>query len=149
MPLRVIRVRYPYEIYLLCLCVITSLPSALGYAKGPNSIESQLPPWQVKIWTFSLLLGSITALVGIMWSQRNAKSQVTALLIEQLGLIVCGFAGLIYATSIILSIGMGGLVPFGMVLGFSLASFAQAWMIHTALDRALALRAVVQQGDDR
>lgn len=143
MPYRNIRLRYPFEVYLLALAAFTSAPGALGKPKtSPGAIESLLEPWQVRFWTVSLCLGAILALSGIFWSVKNAKSQMTGLILEQVGLIICGFAGVIYVICIWTEIGNSGLVASGIVLGFAVAAFAQARMIHQAMSLAVSIEKI-------
>lgn len=141
MPLRSIRLRYPYEVYLLTLAMFSSVPASFGKARAaPGSVVAHMQPYQVRMWAISLSLGGLLALIGIFWPQKNAKAQATGLTLEQTGLVICGFAGLVYAWTIYATVGLRGLVPMAFVLGFSAASFAQARMIHNAVERALKLR---------
>lgn len=146
-PYRHLRLRYPYEVYLLVFSAVSSLPSAVGIQDSPNSISSQLSSFESRVWSISLLAGAIIALAGIFWPTKNAKSQITGLTLEQVGLVLCGFAALIYAFAIFMSVPMAtAAVPLGLILGFAFASFAQANMIHSAVKSAVRTRAEKVRG---
>jgi hypothetical protein len=145
MPYRNLRLRYPYEIFLLLWCILVGTPAALG-VETSASASRQMNPLEIRLWSVSMVIGSILALTGIFWSRRNAKSQVTGLVLEEVGLILVGFAALVYAAVIFKSTGKAGLFAGGIVAGFSTASFAQAYMLWRAVQRAAHSYQTVTKG---
>lgn len=133
-PARRLNDRNPFEIYLLVVAVVTSVPVALGVAPKPGSILEQLPGWPAQIWATTLALGSLTALAGIAWKRPGwPLISVTGLLLERVGLFAAGAATTFYAVAVMLTAGRSALIPAGFMLAFGLASLAQARRIGTVV----------------
>lgn len=125
--------RHPFELYLLVLSLIASLPAALGAAPAPASIRIQLDPNLARVWAASLALGSFLALLGLAWRRPKVGLSVTGLLLEQVGLVTVGAATIYYCAVAIATVGWSTLAPIGTVLAFGLASFAQAEKIQLVI----------------
>lgn len=128
------RTRNPFEIYLLALSLVSTAPLALGFTRPPTSLSSELGVW-ARVWGIALCIGSLVALVGIMWRRPKnpIKFSVTGLVVEQVGLVAVGGATIYYATAILLLVGNRGLVTSGIVLAYGAAAATQAWRIHRFL----------------
>lgn len=125
--------RHPFEIYMLLLVVITSLPVFFGAAPEPGSIEAELPTWAVFGWQTILAVGSVTSLVGIFWRNR-----ATGLILEQLGLAFVGVASVIYAASVWAAAGIPAGIPGGIILGFGMACLIRWRDIQKTIDAVAA-----------
>lgn len=145
MPYKSIRLRYPYEVFLLLWCLVVAAPAALG-AKTSGAAQQQMSALEIRLWSVSLMVGSALALAGIFWSRRNAKSQITGLLLEEVGLIIVGFGAAIYGIMIWKATGSGALFALGIVFGFSTASFAQAIMLYRSVQRAVTANQALHKG---
>lgn len=81
-----------WEAYLLALALF----SGVGTIVKPRSLlpymERTLPPWIFGAWTWSLTIGALVALAGILvW-----KPSVMSALVERVGLILLGSASAAY-----------------------------------------------------
>jgi hypothetical protein len=108
--------RHPFEIFMLALVVLTSVPVFFGAAPEPGSIEAALPTWGVFAWQSILAFGSVGSLLGIFWRDR-----ATGLIMEQLGMAFVGVASVIYSASVWAIAGPGAAIPGGIILGFGIA----------------------------
>lgn len=134
-PARRLNDRHPYEVYLLTLAFLSSLPTAAGVTSPPNSITSQLPGWPARLWAYAVLIGAATALVGLAWKRpRFPLVTVTGLLLEQVGIVILGAACTVYAVAVMFTGGTNALFAGSLTLAFGLASFAQARKIKRVLD---------------
>lgn len=108
--------RHTSHVFLLALCVFSSLPTLFGQAKAPGSIEATLPFPLVVAWAMLLTAGAIVSLTGVYWRHR-----LTGLLIEQMGMLFVSVATLYY-TGILVSITkIDGLQNSAIVFGFGVA----------------------------
>lgn len=108
--------RHTSHVFLLGLCVFSSLPTLFGRAKAPGSIEATLPFTYVVVWAIILTSGAIVSLVGVYWRHR-----LTGLLIEQFGMLFVSVATLYY-TGILVSITrLDGLQNSAIIFGFGVA----------------------------
>lgn len=121
--------RHPFEIFMLLLAAVTSIPSLLGAAPEPGSIEEALPGWASFSWQVALVIGSVMALVGIWWRER-----ATGLILEQLGLALVGVAGVIYAFSVWSVVGVAAAIPGGIILGFGIACIVRWRQIQRTIN---------------
>lgn len=104
--------RHPFELFTMALCAFVGLPLLAGDAR-PGSINELLPDWAADIWGGMLVLGAITALVGIFWRNR-----VTGIVLEQVGLMAVGLGTLFYGVGVGLSVGQDGIYAMIFVFGF-------------------------------
>lgn len=125
--------RNPYELYLLVLAALSSTPAALGLARPPASVRIQLDPISGQIWAAALALGSLIALIGLVWRRPHVGLSVTGLLLEQVGLVIAGVATVFYCMMAFATVGWDAAPPVGTVLAFGLASFAQAEKIENVI----------------
>ena len=134
-PARRLNDRHPYEVYLLSLAFLSSLPTAAGITQPPNSISSQLPGWPARAWAVAVMIGAATALVGLAWKRpRWPLVSVTALGLEQVGVSILGAGCTVYAAAVLYTGGTNALFAGSLTLAFGLASFAQALKIKRVLD---------------
>jgi hypothetical protein len=125
--------RHPFEVYLLALTLLASVPASFGLAPAPATIRVQLDPTMARVWAISLTVGAVTALVGLSWKRPKHGLSVNGLLLEQVGLTFVGAATVFYAACAFYSVGLSIIIPVGTVLAFGVASFRQAWKIHRIL----------------
>jgi hypothetical protein len=145
MPYRNIRLRYPYEVFLLIWCFLVAAPAALGMETSGAAAQA-MSPLEVRLWSISLAVGAAVALTGIFWSRGNAKSQMTGLTLEQVGLIIVGFGAAVYGVVIMKVTGATATFALGIVWGFSTASFAQAFMLYKAMKRSVSAQKTYAKG---
>lgn len=133
-PARKLNDRNPFEIYLLVVAVVTSVPVMLGVAPKPGSIIEQLPGWPAQVWATTLAVGSLMALAGIAWKRPGwPLISVTGLLLERVGLFAAGTATTFYSVAVVRTAGISALIPAGLMLAFGLASLVQARKIGKVL----------------
>jgi hypothetical protein len=125
--------RHPFEVYLLALTLLASVPASLGFAPAPATIRVQLDPTMARVWAISLTVGAVTALVGLSWKRPKHGLSVNGLLLEQVGLTFVGAATVFYSACAFYAVGLSSIIPVGTVMAFGVASFRQAWKIHRIL----------------
>lgn len=111
--------RYPPDpraLFVLGLCVVVGVPLIFADAT-PGTIASKLDDTWVVVWGVMLSAGSLVTLLGVI------RQSVNGILFEQVGSVAVGFACLIYATAIWLSVQWAGAVPAVIVLGWGLSCF--------------------------
>lgn len=112
-------VRYPPDpraLFILLLCVVSGIPLIFANAT-PGSLASKLdPPWVIT-WGIMLSGGSLLSIIG------GLRQTVNGIITEQVGSVALGFACLMYATAIWITVQMAGAVPIAIILGFGAASF--------------------------
>ena len=112
-------VRYPPDpraLFTLLLCVFSGIPLVFAHAT-PGTIEARLdPPWVVT-WGIMLSGGALLTILGGVWQSVNG------IIIEQVGTVALGFACVMYATAIWITVQLAGAVPIAIILGFGVASF--------------------------
>lgn len=87
----------PFESFLLALSLASAIPLCLG-AGTSQALEDRLTQPAVEAWGWSLLIGSLIAMIGLF---APARWRFEGLLLERAGLIlVCG-AATIYTTAIL------------------------------------------------
>jgi hypothetical protein len=125
--------RHPFEVYLLVLALMSSVPASLGLTPAPATIRVQLDPNMARLWAISLTVGAATALVGLSWKRPKFGLSVTGLTLEQVGLTFVGAATIFYSACAFKAAGLPAIIPIGTVAAFGAASFRQAWKIHRLL----------------
>lgn len=123
--------RNPFELFLLCLGLLSGIPLLFG-APPPGTLAELLSPDLVHAWAAILVFGCGVALCGVWWSwwgwlgrihPRLATRPTTGLLIEQVGLFAVGGGTLIYGVGIIGSGRDGTGIATGIVLAYGMACF--------------------------
>lgn len=132
--------RHPFEIFMLVLASLTSLPTVLGRAAKPPSITEALPPLAQFLWALILCLGSTGALVGIWWHNR-----ATGLVVEQLGLALVGITSLIYVVVALFVTGLS--IPIGIVFGFGASCLKRWWDLQGVINEVSAEGDAQSNGD--
>src|SRR5439155_775966 len=83
--------------------LVSGFPLLWGAPTSGSTAELLGPVW-VRVWSFTLVLGCLTALVGVWWTwlgwigrvvRRFKPKPASGLLIEQVGLVAVGFGALI------------------------------------------------------
>jgi len=127
--------RHPYELYLLLGSLIYGTSDLLDILPTPASIRAQSLPGYSVVWSGLLAAGALTALLAIYWKRTPGETNFSALLVEQVGLVAVGVAAGFYGFALLAASGSAGAYPAITNLGFSLASFAQAWLIQKYIRR--------------
>lgn len=121
--------RYPFEMFILALCLLSGIPLLLGNPK-PMSIDTLVPGWAATLWGVGLSGGAGLALVGIAWRER-----ITGIILEQIGLVATGLASLFYVLCIVLVVGKAGVSGAAVIGGFGVACLWQWWQLERLLAR--------------
>lgn len=120
--------RHPFQIYMLALCVLASLPFLFGYATA-EAVEKQLPLWLAFAWGMTMLFGASVALLGSFWSGSIAN----ALTMERFGLAFTGGAALVYGLCVVgARSAVAPLFVVGVYVGYLLLRVpVTRWSDHT------------------
>ncbi len=146
---RVVRLpREPWEIAVLVAGAINGVLVFIDYQASPGALEKQLPSWGVAVWAAGLFVGSVVALVGILWPRERPDGswldgevnpiRVSPLLLEQVGLAIFGFIALAHAFAVVFTshkTNVLALYEFAMAA----AAFAQYLRIRIALNGKITL----------
>lgn len=116
----------PFE-FIIMLFLAFGGTSTITHLGSPSSITRVLDEPILIIWGILLSVGSIVALIGIIWPWR----ETTALVVEQIGLIAVAGASLIYAVVLLSQLNsiMGASVLTAFVGGFGIAAIWRAIQI--------------------
>jgi hypothetical protein len=122
--------RHPFQIFILFLILLVSVPVLFGVAARPGSITQILPPPAGLIWSMVLAAGSGAALHGVYW-----KNRAKGLIVEQLGLGLVGMASGVYGIAIMLAGPTGSGVAAALTIGLAGACFWRYFQIQKLLNR--------------
>lgn len=111
----------PFELFLLVMCLISGVGTLLGGPR-PNSIQSELNHAWIVVWALLLTGGGALGLAGLLW---RGRSIITAITVEQVGLLAAGGGTAIYAVVVIATAGQRGYFAAGTSLAFSFACVAR------------------------
>jgi hypothetical protein len=123
--------RHPFQILIMFMLLLISIPVLLGVTQRPGSIAAILPPPAGLIWSITLTVGTALALVGVFWRDR-----ARGLILEQLGLGFVGLASSVYGVAILLSRQDGAAVAIALIFGLAGASFWRYCQIQRLLNKA-------------
>ena len=131
------------EIFLMVLCLVTSVPIIFGAVPAPGSIDAFLNRTLVVGWSIALAAGSLTVLVSFLM-----KDRITGIIVEQFGSVCIGVAATIYAIAIYwTAYDKGGLVPGSIILGFAIARFIQVRQHQKVLKKVRLVMAKIEEGE--
>lgn len=109
--------RHPFQLFILVMCVVSGMPTLLGEAPTPDSLEASSPLWFVYAWAATLTVGAIVTLVGMVWTNR-----FVGVLIEQVGLVAVGSAAVLYGVVVFLrGFEAGAAFPASVIVGFGVS----------------------------
>lgn len=133
--------RNPYQIFLLGLSIIVSVPLLRGDA-GSGVLEHELDNRTVIAWGIGLLVGSVMAFVGEFWPGR----QWTSLVLERFGLMLVAGAAAVYAGVVLLSVSDRTDVAYlsAVQLAYALSC---GWRCYQITRRLAWIRLVVEDYD--
>lgn len=115
--------RNEFEVFIVFMCLLTGF-SQVFLAEAPSNISQTSPVFQT-VWSWTLLIGSAVALLGIFW-----REAYVALVLEMSGLLALGGVTLVYSFIVMLSSAeAGSLVAIPITLAFALASCLRSWKI--------------------
>lgn len=110
------------QLFLMLLCLFSSLGILLGGAPAPGTIEANMPEWMVLVWAFILGGGALIVIVSYL-----KKDRIDAIIWEQFGSICLAAASLLYGTLVVaMQWKTGGTIPGVLILGFCLTRAYQA-----------------------
>jgi len=117
------------------MALVSALPTTLGRAPQPGSITAQVDPSAALAWSIALALGSGIALLGVAWPRPKDDSHmsVTALILEQVGLVTVGVATVFYVSTICMTVGPSASIPAGLITAFGASCLWRAWQIQRVL----------------
>jgi hypothetical protein len=124
----------PFEVGVLLTGLVNGAAVLLDLA-SPTSITSRLSGWFLTGWALLLFLGSLVALIGLLWQ----GSWVTGVEIKRPGLVTFGIACLAYSVAAF-SLGANGFAVGAANGGFAL--FA-GWRVFQVSRGIRGLRADV------
>lgn len=123
--------RHPFELFTLYLAFLSGLPTVIGLAPRPGTINDALPHWMAVGWAICLTVGSATALAGIYWKARG-----TGLILEQLGLAATGLASIVYAATAMYDIGLAASTAAAIVGGFGISCLWRYKQLQDIIEEA-------------
>jgi hypothetical protein len=133
-------VRYPADpraIFILALSVFSGMATLL-IEEGPPTLESLLPQWGIMIWSATLALGSLIALVGL------ARDTDWGIVTEQVGCVMVGAATVYYSVLAFVYLGLAGSSIIAVVLGWGLACLMRWFQLQLLVIDNIEKRQVEQ-----
>lgn len=137
-----VRSRHPFELLFLGVSTATALGGLLNDAVRPGSIQEGIGPQGTVVWYLVLLLGALTAGVGIAWPER-----ATGLILEQIGLFASGLCTLFYAVTAIVVLGGNAGFSGSMLIGYGVAAIWRARQIRRFLRDTVAQECSSNDGE--
>lgn len=136
MPLRGerIRSRHPFQLFMLIVSFIYSLPGLVFSAVRPGSVQATVGPVGTIIWSIFLCLGTGCALLGIFGYRAN---RATGLSLEEFGLLVAGAATLYYAAVVLWANGLPAFFSAVVMVGYGSACVVRSVQLHRLLGRTV------------
>lgn len=121
--------RNPFELFLLSLAAITGVTTLATGVAASKSMEITLDATTLYIWAWSLTIGCVTAMLGILMPHR-ARFVEVGLQLERFGLVLTGTGVAIFVYVVISANGWltGGQVAASN-LAFALACFTRTLQI--------------------
>lgn len=126
----------PFEFMILIALFVTGISYAIAGIAVPGSVQALLPPVWSLVWIVNLAVGSISALVGGLWSRDPDKG----LLIYQFGWGLCGIGTAIYGFAVLLRFPATGLYPGLTNVLFAAAALTRVYQIQRFFKIADLLR---------
>lgn len=123
--------RHPFEIFILAFALAVTLPTVLGAAPRPGTVDEALPTAVAFIWSLVMTLGAAVALAGIAWRERGA-----GLIMEQLGLAAAGLASIVYGGCALYIVGQAAGFPAGLIIGFGASCGWRYFQLQRIINRA-------------
>lgn len=120
--------RSPFQIFVMLLCILTGVKSAIGQNTSP-SLET-VPDFYNQFWGSMLLLGAVMALIGSFW--RGSLS--TGMLIERSGLYAIGGSAVVFGIIVAAYAGWVGIVTATTTAGFGAFCFSQVKYINKVIN---------------
>lgn len=125
--------RNPHQIFLLVLSLASAMQLVRGTAGSP-ALEDALSDHAVTLWGVGLLVGSLIALIGMMWPRTW-----TGLVVERAGLAAVAAAAGVYAWIVWRAVPAAGFT----IAVHSAYAFACAWRVRQITKRLQWVRAQV------
>lgn len=110
--------RHPFQVYMMFLCLVTSLPAIIVGEVGSGAIQEALPAPLVFGWYVMLIVGSASALLGAFWTGHRVEDGLT---IERIGLGFVGVTAIIFSVLVLANTGLLGTISAAIIGGFGAA----------------------------
>lgn len=136
MPLRGerIRSRHPFQLFMLIVSFVYSLPGLAFSAVRPGSVQETVGPVGTIVWSAGLAVGTGCALLGIFGYRAN---RATGLSLEEFGLLVAGVATLYYAGVALWALGWAAFFSAVVMVGYGSACIVRSAQLHRLLGRTV------------
>lgn len=125
----------PFESFMLFACLLTAIVYTF-FGTRPNSIQALMPPWSVRVWGLTLLVGALSCTIGGFTRKALDKS----LALYQFGYGLLGTACSIYGAAVLFAFGMSGLMAGVSTLAFGFASWVRVAQVAQFFKLAEALQ---------
>jgi hypothetical protein len=100
----------------------------IAKASSPPSVKAVLPFWAQVAWNLALLVGSVIALVAILWRETYLSLQA-----EAIGLLMAGLSTLFYGVVVPFYAGWTGGTAGGIAIAFGLTMLFRRRRIEKVL----------------
>jgi hypothetical protein len=138
-----LRSRHPFELFMLVVAFIYSMPGLVFADIRPGSIQATVGPVGTIAWSVALCIGTGGALLGIF---GFAKDRATGLTWEACGCLSAGSATVYYAAVVVYANGPRSVFSAVVMCGFGAACLARTYQLQRLLRRASARAADRREG---
>lgn len=118
----------PRAFFILVLCIPSGITLLLS-PEEPPALQATLPSWAIMLWAFSLGVGALVTLLGVV------MSSITGILIEQIGSVWVGSAAIVYGVAVLAVGGVSTLGAVAPILGFGAACLYRWLQLQRLLKR--------------
>ena len=129
---RIIRPGRYYSAHTPVFLFVLTLVSGVGLLAGeprPASVEALLSPAVVLIWAWTLVIGSVLGIAGLVWRGHY----VTSMVLEQVGQLMTGCVALVYTVAVYQARIPGSTVGVVIIFGFAVKCLLRAQAIRRHL----------------
>jgi len=120
--------RAVFEVYLLCLCVLTGTASYMVPDARARSIVTSFPPWAQGLWYVGIALGGVLGLYGVA-----ARQVDTALLVERVAMALLIGLTASYGAAAIAYQGLSAIPASMALIGFTGIAVVRMFQINQDL----------------
>lgn len=120
----------PFETFLAVAALVSGLSVLVG-TSHPGSLASHLSPWVLRAWGASLSAGGALTMTSrwLLAGAHTNRDAIRALRTEEMGMTLFATTAGIYALAI-MATGRAGLAAGPIIIGWSAACTARAWIIR-------------------
>lgn len=146
-------VAYPFQVVLTFMLMLSSFSILFGLGRTPRALTESAPfgvlPYY---WSITTFVGSILILVGMHlgFKAKSVLQLKNGHRVEILGLILQGFAALVYAVALFFISGTQGIVSGSMLLTIGLIDLLKIAILQaSSITIVQAIKDSVRDEDDR